>query len=142
VESKRSTIRRVKYWITAVAILASSGHSAPSSGDDFGIILVIGVVVLVGVVAGVINATKRPKRISPEKVKQLTAASNEFFEKLITTGKITAPDTSIVLATDETALLHEQSKLVEPRATRVYAGVGTRVKGIYIAAVNQLRFSI
>jgi len=29
-------------------------------------------------------------------------------------------------------LLHEPSKLIEPRATRVYAGAGTRVRGIYI----------
>jgi hypothetical protein len=55
----------------------------------------------------------------------------ELFKK-IEAGKFTPPDTPLVLGTDETALLNEPSKLIEGRATRVYAGGGTRVRGIYL----------
>src|SRR5438067_5822189 len=117
--------------LPAISSFARSTHST-SSTDDFGKILAIGVVLVVGLIFAAINATKKPKRISPEQVKQLTAEAKEFFDKLIATGKITVPDTPLVLATDETALLHEPSKLIEARATRLYAGAGTRVKGVYI----------
>ncbi len=76
-----------------------------------------------------VAAFKSPRAVSQAK---LQAEAKEFFDKLITTGKISGPDTPIVLGRDETALLHEPSKLIEARATRVYAGGGTRVKGIYI----------
>jgi DNA-directed RNA polymerase subunit RPC12/RpoP len=36
------------------------------------------------------------------------------------------------LGTDEIPLLHEPSKLIEARATRVYAGAGTSMQGIYV----------
>ena len=58
---------------------------------------------------------------------QLNAEAKEFFEKLITTGKLSVPDNiPLVLGADETALLHEPSKLIEARATRVYSGGGVR----------------
>jgi len=79
-----------------------------------------------------IRAAINPRALSPAKVNQLNAEAKEFFDKLVTTGKISAPDTPLVLGADEAALLHEPSKLIEARATRVYSGGGVRVKGIYI----------
>lgn len=78
----------------------------------------------------IVAAFKSPRAGS--QANQLQAEAKEFFDKLITTGKISAPDTPVIMGTDETALLHEPSKLIEARATRVYTGGGTRVKGIYI----------
>ena len=97
--------------------------------SDFGT-LVVGLVLLV-VVPVVIIAIKKAKRISRE---QLSAEAKEFFEKLLTTGKLSTPDNiPLVLGADEAALLHEPSKLIEARATRVYSGGGVRVmKGVYI----------
>ena len=99
--------------------------------DIFGKILPIAVVLVVGLIFAAINATKKPKPLSQEKLAQLKAEATEFFDK-IEAGKITPPHTPLVLGTDETALLHEPSKLIEARATRVYAGGGTRVRGIYV----------
>ena len=81
--------------------------------------------------AFVINATAKPKPVSPEKLAALKAEAMDFAEKL-NTGKFTPPDTPLVLAAEEIALLNEPSRLAEARATRVYAGGGTRVQGIYI----------
>ena len=120
----------MKYW-EIIASFARSSHTS-SSTDDFGKILAIGVVLVVGLVFVAIAATKRPKRISQEQMGRLAAEAEDFFDKMRATGQITVPETPIVLGTDETALLHEPSKLIEARATRVYAGGGTRVKGIYI----------
>jgi hypothetical protein len=50
------------------------------------------------------------------------------------------PDTLVVTGADEQALLDEPSKLFEARATRVYAGGGTRVKGIYIGGGESSSF--
>ena len=81
----------------------------------------------------VIYVSKKSKTVSPAKLAQLQAEAKEFIDKVVATGKITVPDgIPVVLGTDETALLHEPSKLIEARATRVYAGAGTRVRGIYI----------
>ena len=114
----------------AISTFARSSHSS-SSADDFGKFIVIGVVLLVGLAFAAINATKKPKTISPAELAQLQAEAKEFFDK-IDSGKFTVPDTPVVLGTDETALLCEPSKLIEARATRVYAGGGTRVRGIYV----------
>jgi len=114
----------------AVSSFARSSHSS-SSADIFGKILPIAVVLVVGLIFAAINATKKPKPLSQEKLAQLKAEATEFFDK-IEAGKITPPHTPLVLGTDETALLHEPSKLIEARATRVYAGGGTRVRGIYV----------
>src|SRR6266496_427892 len=108
----------------AVAILAAAQF-------DFGTVFAIGVVL--ALVFAAIYASKKLKTVSPAKLAQLQSEAKEFFDKIIATGKITVTDNiPVVLGTDETALLHEQSKLIEARATRVYAGAGTRVKGIYI----------
>ena len=80
----------------------------------------------------ILAAFKSPRAISQTKLNQLQAEAKEFCDKLTATGKISVPDTPVMMGTDETALLHEPSKLIEARATRVYAGGGTRVKGIYI----------
>jgi DNA-directed RNA polymerase subunit RPC12/RpoP len=82
----------------------------------------------------ILAAFKSPP-VSQAKLNQLQAEAKEFFDKLVTTGKITIPDDiPLVLGTDETPLLHEPSKLIEARATRVYSGVGARAKGIYIGS--------
>lgn len=70
--------------------------------------------------------------VSQAKLNRLQAEAKKFFDKLTTTGKISMSDAPLILGADEAALLHEPSKLIEARATRVYAGAGTRVKGIYI----------
>lgn len=94
---------------------------------ELAVVFAIGVLLVAGVVFAVINASKKAK------VVQLQAEAKEFIDKVVTTGKITVLDgIPVVLGTDETALLHEPSKLIEARATRVYAGAGTRVRGIYI----------
>jgi hypothetical protein len=66
-------------------------------------------------------------------VNQLNAKAKEFFDRLVTTGKISAPDTPLLLEADEAALLHEPSKLIEARATTVYNGGGVPVRGIYVS---------
>lgn len=71
---------------------------------------------MAGVVAA-INATKKPKRVSQEEVNQLGAEAKEFFDKLTATAKFTTPDTFVLMADDEKALLDEPSKLIEARAT-------------------------
>ncbi|HEY4257318.1 MAG TPA: hypothetical protein VGM66_08905 [Candidatus Udaeobacter sp.] len=82
-----------------------------------------------------IRATVNPRPLSQAKANQLNAEAKEFFDKLLTTGKLSTPDNiPLVLGADEVALLHEPSKLIEARATRVYGGVGARVKGIYIGS--------
>ena len=129
-QTKTSTSGEQVHRIATPAI-AQSTHSA-SSADDFGKIFGIGVVLVVLVFAA-IYASKRSKTVSPAKLAQLQAEAKEFIDKVVATGKITVPDTiPVVLGTDETALLSEPSKLIEARATRVYAGGGTRIRGIYI----------
>lgn len=94
---------------------------------ELAVVFAIGLLLVAGVLFAVINASKKAK------VVQLQAEAKEFIDKVVATGKITVPDgIPVVLGTDETALLHEPSKLIEARATTVYAGAGTRVKGIYI----------
>ena len=120
----------MKYWQISLTILAAlPGHTSSSPGD-FGTIFVI--VLVVGLCVLAIYAIKRRKTVSPAKLAQLQSEAKEFFDKLIGTGKVSVPDTPVIMGTDETALLHEPSKLIEARATRVYVGGGTRVKGIYI----------
>jgi hypothetical protein len=115
---------------TAVSSFARSRHS--SSSDPLGKFLVIGVVFVVWLIYAAINATRKPKRLSKEQEAQLESeaiALGKQFEA----GEFTPPDTfPLVLETDEIALLHEPSKLIEARATRVYAGAGTSVEGIYV----------
>ena len=138
---KSGRIRPVKDWrlpvivvifvvAPAISSFARSSHSS-SSFDDFGKFLVIGVVLMVGLAFAVINASRKPKPLSPEKLAELKAGAMDFLDK-INTGKFTPPDTPLVLAAEEIPLLHEPSTLIEARATRVYAGGGTRVQGIYI----------
>jgi hypothetical protein len=81
-----------------------------------------------------IRSAINPAPLSQAKADQLNAEAKEFFDKLLTTGKLSVPDNiPLVLGADETALLHEPSKLIESRATRVYSGGGVRVmKGVYI----------
>ena len=123
----------------AISSFARSSHSS-SSADDFGKILALGAALLVGLVFAAINATKKPKRVSQEKLNELAAEAKDFFGKLTATGKLTVPDTLLVTGADEKALLDEPSKLIEARATRVYAGGGTRLKGIYIGGGESSSF--
>jgi hypothetical protein len=74
------------------------------------------------------SALASQKPVSQEMQK---AEAMDFLDK-VKTGKFSPPDTPLVLAADEIALLHEVSTLIEARATRVYAGAGTRVYGVYI----------
>src|SRR5437588_2736613 len=76
----------------AINSFARSSHSS-SSGDDFGKILALAAALLVGLVFAAINASKKPKRVSQEKVNQLAAEANDFFDKFAATGKLTVPDT-------------------------------------------------
>ena len=113
----------------AMSSFARASHS--SSADDFAKILPIGVVVLVALIAAAINATRKSKPISPAQAAQLQSEATEFFNK-IEAGKFTPPQTPLILLAGESALLNEPSKLLEARATRLYAGGGTRVQGIYV----------
>jgi hypothetical protein len=112
-----------------VSSFARASHS--SSAGDFGKILPIGVVVLVGLIVAAINATRKSKPVSPAQVAQLQSEATEFFNK-IEAGKFTPPQTPLILLAGESALLNEPSKLLEARATTLYAGGGTRVRGIYV----------
>jgi hypothetical protein len=89
------------------------------------------VLLLVGLAFAAINATKKPKPVSQEELARQKAEALDFLDKA-NKGNFTPPDTPLVLAVGEVALLNEQSELIEARATRVYAGGGTRVQGIYI----------
>ena len=113
----------------AVSSFARASHS--SSTDDFGKILPFGIVVLVGLIAAAISATRKSKPISPAQLAQLQAETTDFLNR-IESGKFTAPQTPLMLAAGESALLNEPSKLLEARATRLYTGGGTRVQGIYV----------
>ncbi|MEY2482685.1 MAG: hypothetical protein QOK24_1213 [Verrucomicrobiota bacterium] len=114
---------------SAMSSFARTSHG--SSGDGLAKLLPIGVVVIVGLIAAAINATKKSKPISPGELAQLQAEANTFF-KSIESGKFTPPQTPVMLAAGESALLNEPSRLFEARATRLYAGAGTRVEGIYV----------
>jgi hypothetical protein len=114
---------------TAVSSFARASHS--SSAGDFGKILPFGIIVLVALIAAAINATRKSKPISPEQLAQLQAETTDFLNS-IEAGKFTPPQTPLMLAAGESALLNEPSKLLEARATRLYAGGGTRVQGIYV----------
>jgi len=85
------------------------------------------------VFGAVVEAAKNKpvKPLSPEKLAELKAEAVSFLDKA-NEGKFTPPDTPLVLAAGEVALLSEPSKLIEARATRVYAGGGTRVYGVYV----------
>jgi len=114
----------VNYWQTALAMLAA--------GDDVGgVIAFVGVVL--GLVIGVVLIANKiiSKPQSQERVKQLSAEAMAFLDN-VKAGKFSPPDTPLMLAADEIALLNEPSTLIEARATRVYAGGGTRVYGVYI----------
>ena len=117
--------------IVIVPAVSSFGRTSySSSSGNFGWILPIVVVVLVGLIAAAINATRKPKPISPAQVAQLQSEATDFFNK-IEAGNFTPPQTPLMLLAGESALLNEPSKLLEARATRLYAGGGTRVQGIY-----------
>ena len=119
--------------VPAVTSFARSSHSSTFSGDKhLDKLLVLGLVFVVWLIYAAINATRKPKRLSKE---QLTHLESEAIAlgKQFEAGEFTPPDTfPLVLGTDEIALLHEPSKLIEGRATRVYAGAGTSVEGIYV----------
>ena len=54
-----------------------------------------------------IRAAVNPRPLSQAKANQLNAEAEEFFEKLITTGKLSVPDNiPLALGADETAVLH------------------------------------
>jgi hypothetical protein len=114
----------------AISSFARSSHSSSSLGD-FGAILGIGVALLVGVASAVINASRKPKPVSQEELAKQKAEVMDFLNK-INTEKFVPPDTPLILAREEVPWLHEASTLIEARATRVYAGGGTRVEGVYI----------
>jgi predicted RNA-binding Zn-ribbon protein involved in translation (DUF1610 family) len=108
---------------------------------DAAVVFAIGVLFVAGLVFAVIYVSKKSKTVSPAKLAQpatlatspqLQSEAKEFFDKLVATGKVTVPDTPVVMGAGESALLHEPSKLIEARAARVYAGAGTRVRGSYI----------
>jgi hypothetical protein len=113
----------------AVSSFARASHS--SSANDFGKILPVGIVVLVGLIAAAINANRKSKPISPAQLAQLQAETTDFLNR-IEAGKFTPPQTTVMLTAGESALLNEPSRLLEARATRLYAGGGTRVQGIYV----------
>jgi DNA-directed RNA polymerase subunit RPC12/RpoP len=75
-----------------------------------------------------IFASRKPKPVSQAMQK---AEAMDFIDK-VTAGKFSPPSTPLVLAAEEVALLHEATTLIEARATRVYAGAGTRVFGVYV----------
>jgi hypothetical protein len=115
--------------VPAVSSFARGSHN--SSGGDFGKFIGVGVVLLVALAAAVINASRKPKPISQAQVAQLQAEAMDFLDRL-EAGKVTPPETPLLLGTQETALLNEPSKLIEGGATRVYSGAGTRIEGIYV----------
>jgi hypothetical protein len=144
-ERNSGRICRVKNWRIPVVVVilvvapAISGFSRSgnglSSADDIGKILVIGVTLLVGlvVVVGLIAAlVKTPtKPVSPQRLAQLQAEAKEFFDRA-EAGQIQPPVTPLVLGAGEKAVLHEPSTLSESRATRGFAGAGTRIEGVYV----------
>jgi transcription elongation factor Elf1 len=75
-----------------------------------------------------IFTSRTPKPVSQEMQK---AEAMDFIDK-VTAGKFSPPNTPLVLAAEEVALLHEASTLIEARSRRVYAGAGTRVFGVYV----------
>jgi len=141
VERKSGRIRRVKHWriaaivvilVVAPAVSSFARSSHRSSSDSLGKLFVIGVVLVILLISAAITALRRPKRLSKEQEAQL-ASEAIALGKQLEAREFTPPDTlPLVLGTDEIALLHEPSKLIEARATRVYAGAGTSVEGIYV----------
>jgi hypothetical protein len=127
---RTSTASVILIVAPAISSFARSIHPA-SSTNDLNKILALGVALVVGLVFAAINAGRKLKPLSKEKVAQLGSEAMALL-KQIEAGKFTPPDTPLLLGMDETALLHEPSRLIEARATRVYAGGGTRVQGIYV----------
>jgi hypothetical protein len=115
-----------------IPIASSFARSSHSSSDDgFGKLIGLGVIVLVALAAAAINASRRPKPISQAQAAQLQTEAMEFLNRL-EAGNVTPPETPLLLGLQETALLNEPSKLIEGRATRVYAGAGTRIEGVCV----------
>jgi hypothetical protein len=114
---------------SAATSFARSRHS--SSGDDPGKLIPFAIVAVIGLIAVAVNATRKPKSISPEQIAELQTEATHFFNR-IEAGNFTPPSTPLMLSTEESALLNEPSTLLEARASRVYAGGGTRVHGIYV----------
>lgn len=134
----------IKKWL--VLMFFASNAFANGNGDNSPEAKVFSILVVFGVlfILGIINQSKKPKEITKDRLESLKAESDEFFAKL-KNGEITeGPDTSLILKNNEVACLQEDSILYESRSKRIYAGTGTRIKGIYIGggestSVSQLK---
>jgi hypothetical protein len=60
------------------------------------------------------------------------AEAEQFLANWQKHGRLPVCDSPIILEDGEVAVLSEPSNLMESRATRYYAGLGTRVGGIYV----------
>jgi hypothetical protein len=85
------------------------------------------------IVSIIIWLATRSRQANPS---QLAAEADQFFAnmraQLVGHAKLPTCDSPVILEFGEAALLSEPSSLLEGRATRYYAGLGTRVGGIYV----------
>jgi len=75
--------------------------------------------------------SSRGKRVSPEDVQHNIDEARSWAER-VQSGTFIPPDTPIIMRSGELPILHNPSELIEAKATRFYAGGGTRINGIYI----------
>jgi hypothetical protein len=99
-----------------------------SMGDYwFWVILIIIVVVTLMIAMTIMQG----KRVTPKTVQQNAVAAVSLL-KSIQNGTFTPPNTPVLLREGEVAILNESSQLMEAKGTRIYGGLGTRIKGIRI----------
>lgn len=98
-------------------------------------------IALVGFVGLVwwLNESQKPKPVDPEELNRLQTEADVFFKNL-SAGNIVQPDVPIILESDEKAVLNEPSTLTEARATRVYGGAGTSIKGVHFGGGESRSF--
>jgi len=109
----------------------SNGGGLPSWADmgDYWVWVILIIIVVVALMVAM--TIMQGKRVSPEAVQQ-NAVAAEGWLKSIQNGTFTPPNTPVLLREKETAILNESCQLMEAKGTRIYGGVGTRIKGIRV----------
>jgi hypothetical protein len=95
--------------------------------------LLLGLVVfLTAIIAIPIIVSNQRRKQREARFEQLRQDAHEFFQGIEQTGRLSSPDTNVILQKGEVALRDEASVLYETRAYRVGGGAGTRIGRIYV----------
>lgn len=105
-----------------------------TKADDAVIWMIIGGIALVVIVVAVIASSSAEKKNTEKALDLMPIQMSQAgaMVKRFRSGAFVPPDTPLVLSSGEVAVLHSASQLMEAKATRVYGGAGTRIKGISV----------